>query len=149
MYQGYVSQPLWRHNMPECFPWQELNGLFVFESSQNFACCAFLSLVFGTRSHTTLFTWRESYALYIPNIFLSETCLKLKSQLGYELLHSALQHTFPTDNKELFFCITFLTLWSNLAPRSAFSQHTSYYFSTIPQRSDMSHPSRKSPTLTL
>lgn len=76
-----------------------------------------------------------------------KTCLKLKSQLG--LLHSGLQYTFSTDNKDFFICITFLILWPNLTPCSAFSQHTSYYFCTILPRSDMSHPSWKSPILTL
>lgn len=58
--------------------------------------------------------------------------------------------TFPTDNKELFFRITFLPLRPNLAPCIAFLSFSDIYYSgTIPPRSDMAHPSRKSPTLTL
>ncbi len=95
------------------------------ESSVISACCVFLSPVLGTSFHTTVFTWKQSPAPHIPTIFHSKTCLKLKSRLGYELLHSATQPTFPTDNRELFFCITFLPLWPNLAPCSAFPPHTS------------------------
>lgn len=99
-----------------------LHRKHTFESNVSSACCAFLSPVLGTSFHTTLFTWT---APRIPTIFHSKTRLKLKSRLGYELLHSAAQPTFPTDNKELFFCITFPPLWPNLAPCSAFPQHTS------------------------
>lgn len=102
-----------------------LHGRHTFESSVKSACCACLSPVLGTSFHTTLFTWKQSPAPHIPGIFHSKTRLKLKSRLGYELLHSATQPTFPTDNKELFFCITFLPLWPNLAPCSALPQHTS------------------------
>lgn len=94
-------------------------------SSLDSACCAVLSPALGTSSHTTLFTWKQSPALHIPTIFHSKTRLKLKSRLGYELLHSASQPAFPADNKELFFCITFLPLWPNLSPCSAFPQHIS------------------------
>lgn len=47
------------------------------------------------------------------------------------MLHSAPQLTFLADNKELLHCITFPPLWPNLAPCSAFSQHTSIIFRTI------------------
>lgn len=86
---------------------------------------------------------------HIPTIFHCETRLELKSRLEYELLHSALQPTFSTDNKGLFFCITFLPLWPNLASLQCIFTAYIYYFCTIPLRSDMAHPSRKSPTLTL
>lgn len=61
--------------------------------------------------------------LHIPRLLCSKTWLKLKSQLWYEVPHSAPQRTFLADYKELFFCITFPPLWPNLAPCSAFSQH--------------------------
>lgn len=42
----------------------------ILESSLTFARCRFLSPVFGTRSHATLFTWKQislcSYPRYIP-----------------------------------------------------------------------------------
>lgn len=60
------------------FLWLEHIGLFVFECSLNFAGCALLSPVFGTRSHTTLFTWKQSHALHIPNIFLSKNLPQIK-----------------------------------------------------------------------
>lgn len=120
------SASLWRLNVPKYVPWLELNGLFVFsESRLNSACCVSLSPELGTSSHTTLFTWKPSPTLQIRTMFHSETRLKLKSRLRYELLHSASEPTFPTDNKELFSCITFLPLWPNLTPCSAFPQHTS------------------------
>lgn len=124
-----VSQPLWRPNVPEYFLWLELNGLFVFSAQKTHfriqpEFCLLISCV-GYKLTQPLFTCKQSPALHIHTIFHSKTRFKLKSRLGYELLHSALQPTFPTDNKELFFCITFLPLWPNLAPCSAFSQHTS------------------------
>lgn len=113
----------------------------TFESSLSCACCAFLSPVLGTNSYTTLFTCKQSPALHNNTIFHSKTLLKLKSRLGYELLHSALQPTFPSDNKELFICITFPHLRPILLPAVHFhSTHLLFLHYSTPIRYGTSLP---------
>lgn len=98
-----------------------LHRKHTFESSLNSACCL-ISCVVHKLSYK-MFTWKQCPALHIQTKFHSKTRLKLKSQLGYELLQSDSPH-FQLITKKLFFSITFLPLWTNLAPCSAFSQHT-------------------------
>lgn len=76
-------------------------------------CCVWYQL-----SHSSIYKEAKSCSSYLHYIPL----MKLKSRLEKERLHSPLQHTFLTDNKELFHCITFPPLRPNLAPRGAFSQ---------------------------
>lgn len=121
----------------------------MFESSLKSACCVFSSPLLAPSSHTTLFTSKRSPAFCVPTLFCSETRLKLKSRLWFELCHAASQPTFPTDYKELFFCITFPPLWPNLAPCGAFSQHTSIISALFHCDQIWHILSRKSPTLTL
>lgn len=149
-----LSQALWRLHVPECFPWLELNGLFAFCAQKThspiqpeFGSLLFLiSCVWYKLSYNPVYIESNLSSSYPLAVFRSKTCRKLKSRLWFELLHSALQPTSLTDNKQLFFCITFLPLWPNLTPCSAFSQHTSI-ISALFHRDQIWHSLPENPQL--
>lgn len=150
----FVAQPLWRLNVPQYLPWLELNGLFVFAPQKTTRLNPAWLLLAGL---PYLVCWGQSLIqvclrakkVLLLTVFHSKIYLKLKSRLWYDLLHSALQPTSPADNKDLLSSITFFAIVSKSHSLQCIFTACIYYVCAIPLRSDIAHPFRKSPTLTL